>query len=252
MPTAKLVQIESWSYSKVQVYETCPRQAKHKYIDKLPEPGEKSPALQHGTRVHALAAAWVTKKLPDFTAWDGKELLQYKDELERVIKSKKIPEELERFEKEFRVLIKAKAQCEEMWNFDRQWNLMGKAYNPRIWLRVKVDSHFIDAKKIVHIIDYKTGKEKADHAEQRSIYALAAFVYYPDALGCTAQHWYLDAGVMTPGAWDAKALETLKKEWGKKTTALLSDTSFRATPSPSACRWCAFRKDRGGPCGEFV
>jgi hypothetical protein len=252
VPTPKLVTLDSWSYSKLGTYETCPRQAKYKYIDKLPEPGEKSPALQHGTRVHALAAAWVTKKLPDFTAWDGKELLQYKDELTAVIKSKKIPEELARFEQEFKVLIKARAQCEEMWNFDRQWNLLGAKWNPRTWLRVKVDVHFFDKQKIVHIIDWKTGKVNPEHAAQRSIYAIGGLTYYPDALGARIVHAYLDQGVEQFDEWPASDLEKLQAQWSKKTTALLSDTSFIATPSPSACRWCAFRADKNGPCEEFV
>src|ERR1700690_4106646 len=177
MPTPKLATIDSWSYSRLQCYEECPAKAKFRILDKIPEPGDKSPALAHGTRVHALAAAWVTKKLPDFNAWDGKELKQYEDELKAVIKSKAIPEELARFKDEFAALVKAKARCEEMWNLDRRWSLLGAGWSPRTWLRIKVDAHYIDKKKVVHIIDHKTGKLNPEHAQQRSIYAIGGLLF---------------------------------------------------------------------------
>jgi ATP-dependent exoDNAse (exonuclease V) beta subunit len=250
MPTAKLVQIESWSFSRKQNYDQCPRRAKFLYVDKLREPDAKSPALAKGTRVHALAAAWVTKRLPDFDAWDGKELLQYKAELEKVIRSKTIPLELARFEEEFRVLIKAKARCEEMWNLGRDWRIIpGKDYNPNVWLRVKVDSHYIQkGRAVVH--DYKTGKYKPDHAQQREIYAIAALEFYPDAESVTVYHDYLDQGVEMHDAWDARDLSKLKVAWERRTAAMLKDTTFEARPSPDNCRWCTFKKSLGGPC-EF-
>lgn len=217
-------------------------------IDKLKEPDEKSPALQHGTRVHALAAAWVTKRLPDFTAWDGKEMLQYKTELAATIKSKKIPEELWRFEEEFAVLIKNKAQCEEMWNLDRQYEIVeGKAYNPRVVLRIKVDARYIDKKGTLYIVDHKTGKFNAEHALQRSLYALGGLIMYPDAKAVIANHWYLDAGTDAPERWAADQLPALKKFWADKTTAMLNDTSFAPNPTDK-CKWCFCSKARGGPC----
>jgi hypothetical protein len=248
LPTQKLVTIESWSYSRNQTYQACPLRARFLYVDKLKEPEGKSPALQHGTRVHALAAAWVTKRLPDFAAWDGKELLQYRPELERVVKQKKIPAELARFEREFGRLIKSKARCEEMWCLDRQWEIIpGSGWSPHVWLRVKVDSHFLED-KTAYIIDYKTGKFNPEHADQRSLYALAAFAFYPDAVAAHVYHWYTELGVEKGDSWEVSEVDALKKEWALKTTAMLQDNSFLPTPSPSACRWCSFKRSLGGPC----
>ena len=42
--------ITSWSFSRWNVYNTCPAQAKYKFIDKLPEPG--SPAMDRGSAIH--------------------------------------------------------------------------------------------------------------------------------------------------------------------------------------------------------
>jgi len=247
VPTERLVQISSWSYSRAQTYTQCPRRAKYLYIDKLKEPEQKSPALAHGTRVHALAAAWVSKQLPDFTAWDGRELLQYKPELERAIKARTIPAELERFKIEFARLVKLKAQCEEMWNLDKDWNILARDWSPNTWLRIKVDAHFIQ-KGAAEVIDYKTGKFNPDHAQQRSIYAIGALMFYPDAKSVKVSHWYLDQGIEKNDTWQAGDLDWLKEDWEKRTTAMLNDTTFAPRPSPDACRYCAFQKARGGPC----
>jgi hypothetical protein len=248
MPTAKLVTISAWSYSRAQTYEACPARAKYLYIDKLKEPDSKSPAMVHGTRVHALAAAWVTKKLPDFGAWDGKELIPFKTELERVVKSRTLPAELESFKDEFAKLRKVKARCEAMWNLDKNWDLIeGKGWNPHVWLRIKVDAHYIEKKQAV-IHDYKTGKFNPEHAQQRSIYAIGALTFYPEAESVVIYHDYLDQGIEKHDTWNACDLEKLKKEWTTRTTALLNDTSFVASPSQSSCRWCSFHQARSGPC----
>src|SRR5208282_455803 len=167
MPTARLVTIDSWSFSRKGTYDQCPARAKYLYIDKLKEPEGKSPALAHGTRVHAIAAAWITRRLPDFAAWDGKELKQYEAELRAVIKMKEVPRELETFAEELKRLRKLKARCEEMWTLDRQWRLIeGSGWSPHAWLRIKVDAHLIE-KGCVEIHDWKTGKFNPEHQEQR-------------------------------------------------------------------------------------
>jgi hypothetical protein len=218
-------------------------------VDKLKEPDGKSPALIHGARVHAIAAAWITRTLPDFTAWDGKDLLPFKAELEKVVKMKQVPLELERFTEEVTRLRKLKARCEEMWCLDRQWRLIeGAGWSPHVWLRVKVDCHIISKDGCVEIYDWKTGKFNPEHAEQRSLYAIGGLVFYPDARRVTVVHGYLDQGIEKGSVWEAKDLEKLKAEWAKKTTAMLQDSSFVPTPSPNSCRWCSFKRSLGGPC----
>lgn len=234
----------------MSTYTQCPQLARFRYVDKLKEPDQKSPALAHGTRVHALAAAWITKKLPDFNAWDGKELKQYEEELKRVIVAKVIPKELETFTEEFAVAIKAKAQCEEMWNFTNQWQVVeGSEWSPHIWLRVKVDAHWITGKTLC-IRDHKTGRYNHEHAEQRSLYALAGLLYFPDVESCNVAHWYLDQGKEDPPTgetWAASEVLKLKREWQGRITAMMNDRNYAPRQSPK-CKWCHFRKENGGPC----
>jgi len=120
---------------------------------------------------------------------------------------------------------------------------------------MKVDVHRLVVVKegarretVVAIADYKTGKERPDHALQRSLYALGALIMYPDAARATAAHWYLDAGKEGgPEVWERSQLPDLKREWTNRSRAMLGDRTFSPTPGRH-CQWCAFSKEKGGPC----
>jgi len=251
VPTPRLVQIQAWSYSRFQTYEQCPQKSKYQVIDKLKEPD--GAAGMKGTRVHALAAVWVSRQLPPL----DKDNTAFYPELEALVKAKKIPVELETFEVEFGLLRRNKtAQVEQQWTFNRDWEDMGEQgwFSSQAWLRIKVDEHHLEVKKngalrrtTVHIVDYKTGREYEDHALQRSLYALGAFLKYPDAERVTAAHWYLDAGVERKQEWARAVLPALQAEWVKRTTAMLNDTTYAPRPSDK-CRYCWFRKANNGPC----
>jgi RecB family exonuclease len=251
-PTARLVTINAWSYSRFQVYSQCPLKARFLYVDKLKEPDDRAPALVNGSRVHALAALHTTRTLPK---WD-KDSLPFKAELERALKTKKIPTELECFAEEFKVMVAARALTEQEWAFDKEWNYLGPEgwFSKAAWLRVKVDAHWLEVTgkrsaqtTVVHVVDHKTGKFSPDHALQRSLYALAALIMYPDAARVTAAHWYLDAGKEEKEQWEAAQLPALKEEWARRTRAMLNDVTFAPSPSDK-CKWCFFSAAKAGPC----
>jgi hypothetical protein len=258
-PIKKLEQLKYWSYSVFQTYIKCPFITKCKYILKLKEPG--GPSLEKGNRIHALAEVWVTRQLPR-NAFEQPPYglpAAVVEELKQVIKSKIMPQELFRFEEEFAALIKEKASGEGNWGFTKNWDPCSPTDWARCFCRIKVDTVALEIFKKgrglkethVFIVDYKTGKEYAEHKEQRSLYALGALIMYPDAKTVKVEHWYLDSGTIAPedkpDIWMQEDLERLKVEWGKKTTALLNDTTFAPRPS-EACRYCFFRKSNNGPC----
>ncbi len=251
MPTPKLVQLTAWSYSRYADYGKCPAFAKFKHIQKLKEPG--SATLDKGNRTHGLAQVWVTGKLGDTWGMQPALIAELQAFAKR-IKRATIPPELERFAEEFNTLRAAGAAAEENWCFTREWEPCRYDDWNRVWLRVKTDAHYLKVVKngraretTVHIIDYKTGKEYPEHAEQRSLYALGAFLNYPDAVKAVAEHWYLEAGVERKSEFVAADLEKLQAEWTRRTTAMLNDTTYAPRPSDK-CRYCHFRKENGGPC----
>lgn len=256
MPTPRLIQIQAWSYSRLSTYNQCPLKAKLQCIDKLREPDSK--AGLNGTRVHAIAAAIATGHLPTPDK-DNRALLP---ELAQILKAKGFPSELETFKEDFKALRKMKPIAESEWAFDKEWQPCSW-FAGNCWLRIKVDLHFVSQVKVgklhrtrVTIKDWKTGKWSADHALQRELYALGAFLQYQDCEEVVAQHCYLDLGKeepATPLVWTRDQLPKLKKTWLDRTTAMLNDTTFAPTPSDK-CRWCHFRAantaNGGGQC-EF-
>jgi len=245
IPTPKLVQITAWSYSRYGTYTQCPFKAKLTCIDKMREPD--SPAGLNGTRVHALAAAFLGRVMPEFDQTN----LKLEQELQRIRKTLKPPVELNTFTEEFKGLRKLKTLLlvEQDWAFDREWQPTSW-FGPQAWLRMKVDLHYLETKKYdttIHIRDYKTGKKNPDHILQRSLYALGAFLQYPDAKRAVVAHWYLDQGVEDVQEWSSTELPKLKKEWLQRTKAMLSDSTFAPRPG-EYCRWCWFSKVNGGPC----
>lgn len=250
MPTPRLVTIQAWSYSRYQEYDQCPLKAKLKCIDKLKEPD--SPSGNNGTRVHAIAASWATNRV---CVDDQTEHLR--KEIEVLLKTKKVPEDLKTFEKEFAALRARKdIIVEDQWAFNRSWDKTSWFNWKECWLRIKVDLHYVEQikrpkfKTLTRVVirDHKTGKIHSDHDLQRSLYALGAFLTYPDVDEVEVSHWYLDAGEESPKqVFKRKQFETLKKFWLKKTTAMLNDTTF-APKAGGYCRWCHFSKAKGGPC----
>lgn len=216
--------IKAWSFSRYKDYTQCPLKARLKHVDRLSEPG--SAAMERGTAIHKMAEDYARGTL------------------------KKLPKELAGFTDFFKLVRKYKDDIlatEDNWAFTQQWDPCEWNDWNRAWVRVKIDLVLQDGPGHVMIIDHKTGKRKADHLEQLSLYALAGFVMYPDAKEITSRLTYLDSGEVGEEGFHSKQLTALKKEWTAKAQPMLNDTTFAPRPG-NYCRWCHFRKANGGPC----
>lgn len=224
--------ITSWSPSKLTCYEDCPRKAKYKYIDKLPEPS--SPALERGTEIHGAAEMYVTGRT---------------DKLHADLKNKKVKKLLSAL----RLAYKAKKVRTELeLAFTKAWK-MCHWLAPDVYCRFKIDVvHFLPG-NAAHVIDWKTGKFKPDgeYDEQLSAYAVGVL-----SAGlvkqATAQLVFTDVGEVVErdaGTLELKDLPKAQARWDKKAKAMLSDTLFPCSPGNS-CRWCPYSTNRGGAC-EF-
>ena len=217
----------AWSFSRYNDYVKCPRYAKYKHLDKLPEPG--SSALERGSHIHELAQVFAQKNART-----------------------KCPPELETFEAEFRVLQKSRATLavEQQWCFTSGWKQTGW-FDRDAWCRQIVDARVMDKERnVLRIIDHKTGKINDAHLNQLSLYGLAGLITEPTVDGVEVELWYLDHGVQKPDAvkvYTQKDMAGLKKEWEAKVRPMLNDGTFREKPG-KACTWCHYSKGKGGPC----
>lgn len=220
MAWSKPTTITSWSYSRYALYEKCPRKAKYKFIDKLPEPGNA--AMERGNQIHKLAELYT------------------KNELQT------LPKELKLFKEEFVELKKSKPIVEETWAFTRNWQKTTWNDWNNCALRVKTDAACLD-KDTLYVIDHKTGKPRDGYEEQLHLSATAGMLVFPKAKIISTQLWYLDTGDVVSKDYDAKDVGKMMLEWDKKTVPMLSDTTFACRPS-NECRWCPYSKSKGGPC----
>ena len=213
--------ILAWSYSRWRDYEQCPLKAKYKHVDRLKEPANE--AMERGTAIHLLAEHYAGGKL------------------------KRLPKELEKFKKEFAALKKMKPKLEEQWAFNSKWERVDW-FSKEAWLRVKMDAAYMLNKFTAELIDHKTGKFKeGEYEEQLELYALAAFIIFPEAKQVVCRLWFLDSGDEVLRAFDRADWPNLEKTWQKRIKPMMMDKKFAPKPG-NYCRWCAFSQSKGGKC----
>lgn len=254
MPTPRVQRITSWSFSRYSTYEQCPAKAKYKFIEKRPEPGSKP--MDRGSDVHLMAEHAVKGTAPkpaEFKTLSKAEAAA----ATALLKNGKLPPELRSFEEEFVMARATKGvEAELMLAFTESWDPCDWKDWGRAWVRIKIDLLKPPTKPdyIVGIVDQKTGRPKDDYGQQLELYAIGAFLRYPQAQIADTRLWYLDEGVIRPekekdGQFKRKDLPKLQKLWEKRVIPMLNDTVFAPKPGPQ-CRYCHFRKSNRGPC-EF-
>jgi RecB family exonuclease len=198
----------------------CPLRAKLKHLEKRKEP--PSPAAERGQEIHTLAEKFVKGQI------------------------KKIPLDLKNYSKEIEDLKKRGASAEHELAFTEKWKLTDW-FSKETWLRIKVDVMYLE-KKILHIIDYKTGKPRESNSLQLSLYALGGFLWDETVETVRASLWYLDHkdNKMT-SEFRRKQLPDLKTGWTGRVAGMMADRSFKPRPGRH-CHWCPFSKAKGGPC----
>ena len=240
--------LEAWSYSRWSLYQQCPARAKYKHIDKLPEPDGAASA--RGTAFHFLAEELVSGAV--YAKPEARNAAEpFRKEFNEVA--------LPNFKKDFTTLKRMKAETEAEWAFTSSWEPAGWFDRGEFaaWCRIKVDAVYRDKKRdALVIVDYKTGKiREEEHATQLTLYTLGGIIQtaYAEQLAqpknIISELWYLDHGKKATQKMEVtqENFDELKKEWGRKTKAMLKDTRFPARPG-YYCRYCPYSKAQGGPC----
>ncbi len=219
--------IDSWSYSRLTVFEQCKLRAKLAYIDRIPEPerplppGKSEHANDRGTRVHTAAELFIQ---------GGVELLP----------------ELNDFRDEFvalRDLYKqGKVSLEGEWGYDREWTPTAWRSSD-VWARVKLDAFVRLSKTHAVVIDYKTGRKfgnEVKHAEQCQMYQLAAFLRYPELEVIDVELWYIDQDEISHMRYTRAQGLRFYRNFDDRGAAITAATEFPANPNIYSCRWCPY------------
>ena len=253
----------SWSPSRLADYDACPLMAKLKHLDKLcplcfdgkvmggydspaicdscGEEIKKGDALERGTEI-------------------GKNLELYVNgEVSKLHPEIKHPKVM-KIAKDLRGLFKkGRVKVEHMASLSNTWKLMDPTDWRNIWLRAKLDVLDVDGKK-AKVIDWKTGgidkrngsvRANDKYDSQLDLYNVATLCAFPEVEEVESALVFVDCGkahdpVVERGSLKRADLKEAQKEWVKRVRAMFHDTSF--VPTPGNCRFCDFRKDKGGPC----
>jgi hypothetical protein len=208
-----------WSYSSISTYESCPAKWKYSYIDNLPY--KASAAMERGSRLHS--------------------------DCEKFLKtaSHVLPWELSKMGPKLQDLKMKGAKSEETWCLDNKWQ--PDMDNP--WIKAIVDVHWFEGEKVLHVRDFKSGREYPDHRDQLELYALIGLCYFPQVQRAEYGAIYLDTGhVSNEGAViRGDMMEQKISVWHNKAETMMADETF--TPRPGgACKWCDYGASKGGPC----
>ena len=235
----KVKQIPSCSFIRYHDYKTYPLKAKLKHIDKIAEP--PNDAMARGAKIHDMADDYIKGKLTRLPA----ELKLFKDEFKKL---------RQKYKKD-----RSKMVAEDTWAFTSKW--VETAWNDwtNCWVRIKLDCAHQEQPDVLEVIDWKTGKFRAemneDYLEQLELYALGAFLAIPTLKEVRPRLKYLDVGTTYPSTeelvYTVKDVPKLKKAWEKRVKAMMSDKVFAPKPN-NLCKWCFYRKSNaaagGGQC----
>ena len=218
---------KTWSYSRLSVFEQCPKRYYYASIEKIPTP--QHPAATRGTDIH--------------------------NEAEMFIKGEgKMTKGLRMFEEGFENLKEGycdgDVSVEEDWAFDIKWQ-PAQWNELKTWCRYKIDAYIKKPDRTV-VIDFKTGRymgNEKTHEQQCALYAVATFNRDPSIEVVQAELWYLDHGKISRHSYTADELRERQATFHERALKLTEAIDYPAKASVENCRWCHFGKI--GLCDEY-
>lgn len=211
-----------WSYSRLNCYDTCPKQYAYKYVDNLPSARPPGKAAERGTAIHTKAEMYLRGEIP-----------MYPPELQKVAAHA--------------MMLKAKqATAEQKLAVTIEWKPT-EWDAPDAYLRAILDINYKDV-DTVHVQDWKTGKVYDSHKDQLNLYiaVIAAHVEGKEYIGRCV---YIDEGnVSPPKVVAADRVKPIRLMIDGRIKNAEADTIF-PTRSGMHCKWCDYSGIHyNGPC----
>ena len=224
--------IPAWSWSRLEVFESCAYRAYLQYVEKIPTPplvppeGKEEHPLTRGVRVHQAAEDFVTR---DILLVDELKAFQEQFEQQRA-----------QYQENSDICI-----VEAEWAINQNWEPTGWR-GKDTWGRMKLDWGYVDG-SVMTIVDYKTGKKyPAKHVQQGQLYALAARAFYPEVEQFNVAFWYLDQDDVLEHTYSAIKVDVLRDGFDRRAKAMTLATEFKPKPSAWTCRFCPYGEGKDG------
>jgi len=212
-----------WSYSSLSTYESCPAKWHYGYI--LGHEFVPSPAMVRGTRLHLDCENYLKGNITI------------------------IPYELKKVALKLENLRIKGGKSEETWLLGMDW----KPCKGEPWIKSIIDVHYVES-GVLHVTDFKSGREYPEHREQLELYGLMGLNIYPEVKRVEYDALYLDAGYYSnEGSILRGDIAQAKIErWTSRAIRIFEDKQFLPRPSLMSCRFCDYSHKKGGPCSEGV
>ena len=227
-----MANIRTASFSRLDDYGKCPKMARFKYVDKVPELArEGEDARDRGLRLHKAEEDYLTGIIDDLPS----ELEVLREILE--------PLRTKYQEQPGSVLV------EERWNFNDAWEPVADNDWDNIWLIAKLDIFEFEDESEGTAYDLKSGKKNGNevkHAIQGQLYAVASFFRFLELERVNVRFLYPDVRETSEQSFERKDAHRLMGMFNKRIVTMLSDTVFLPRPSKHTCRFCPYKTGKVG------
>lgn len=215
-----------WSFSQWESYNSCPARWKYKSVLRLPG-GPPGPAAARGIDMHSSIDDYVTGKRPDVSPI-------IKPRYMEIIDGFKNHENGDR-------------HCEYRLAMDDNWSIVGPR-EPTAALVAVLDAVRVMNEPVVKIGEWKSGKPKDTHGDQRKMYATFGLAKWAHAERVEVTTYYLeDTAPPAQLVASRTALPKLIKIWDDRRSLMVRDELCAPRPGIH-CNWCDYAAKRGGPC----
>lgn len=236
--------INTWSHSRLSIFEQCKHRAYLKYVKKEPEPerplppGKTEHANDRGTRIHE----------------NGELFVKGKAKLNPELRKFFSPE----FEKLYELYLAGQVKMEDEWAMTREWEPCDWSAQ-EAWLRLKLDALVFLSNTEAVAIDVKTGRRDGNeikHAEQVQLYQLVTFLRYPELETIHTELWYVDIDELHVQTYRRDQGLRFKQKFNQRgekiTTYEFKGEKQDANPSIFTCKWCMYGPKGSRACSRGV
>jgi hypothetical protein len=210
------------SFSSISTFESCPFSYKLYYLDG--HKYEAGQAANRGTRLHTACERF----------------------LKGEININQLPIDFLGIKSILSILKIMDAKAEEVWMVNDRWEFQTEE-DESTRFKAVVDIHYLpDPQKLV-IQDLKTGRAYPEHSDQLQAYAVMGFSRYPDVEEVEVSALYLE-GAGNQTTYNKALLPHLRQYWEARWEQVLGAVEYPATPSFDSCKYCGYKKSKGGQC----
>lgn len=231
--------IPRYSFSQWENYDGCPQRWKFKSIMKLPS-SPPGPAAARGLDMHDRCDKFITNQIGENQLMYGSPSMRFGDKKPAVIAEKYVP-----ILQEFRDHPNGAKHAEYKIGFDEEWYLCGGLSSKAKVIMVLDAVRAIEG--VCHIGEWKSGKPKPTHGDQRKLYAMAGIKAWMAETTIVTTYYLEDTApperlVVRDTAWPK-----LVMLWDDRFDRMARDKICAPKPG-NHCNWCDYARAKGGPC----